>query len=936
MLIGFNEIQRRAIKFAKEWEDASDERAEAQLFWRDLLEVFGVNVRAVGRFEARVQNIRGNYSRIDLFWPSVLLAEHKSRGEDLGRAHAQASQYIIDLQTEGRGEEIPRYLLVSDFEHIVVHDLDTDRRVDIRVSELHRHIRDLEFIAGIDRKPADPEDPVNIKAAERLAKLKDALEDGGYPAHDLERFMVRVLFCLFAEDTGLLGEPDAFRFYIENTTKPDGSDLGLHIAQWFEVLDQPTDKRSGNLDEQLRTLRYVNGELFAGRLPFASFNRDMRDRLLDCCRFDWSKISPAVFGSLFQSIMTAKERRQIGAHYTTERDILKVIHSLFLNELYERFEKIKNNKAELRKFHAELGRIKILDPACGCGNFLVIAYRELRRLEIAVLQAIYPRVKGALTAEQRVLFDVRQEMFLDVDQMYGIEIEEWPAQIAKVALWLVDHQMNVELSEAFGETVVRLPLTHSARIANANALRMDWNEVLPADECSFVLGNPPFVGKKERSPGQREDMSLVWGDATGTGNLDYVTCWYRKACEYVDGRPIGCAFVSTNSICQGEQVGTLWPAMFKAGCHINFGHRTFPWQSEARGKAHVHVVIVGFRCDDTVGRRRIFDYDPRGNPSGTADVQSISPYLAAGPPAAVKMRTKPINGGPRMRYGSMMIDKDRKHGDEAGLVFGDPERSVILEESHAFEPFIRPICGGDEYINGERRWCLWLVDAPPELLRSSADVQRRIAGVRAFRSASDRGRTKELAKSPALFGEIRQPTGRYLLVPKVSSERRDYIPIGFVEPEIIASGSALIIPDATEFHFGVLHSEMHMAWVRQVCGRLESRYQYSARLVYNNFPWPAEVTDKQRNAVEAAAKAVLDARGQFPKASLATLYDPLSMPKPLRQAHTALDRAVDRCYRPQPFPDERRRFEYLFDKWETLEIPLAKTTKKVSRKRSSS
>ena len=536
MLIGYNEIQRRAIKFAKDWEDASDERAEAQLFWRDLLEVFGVNVRAVGRFEERVRNVRGTYSRIDLFWPSVLLAEHKSRGEDLGRAHAQASKYIEDLQTQGRGEEVPRRLLVSDFERIICHDLDTDRRVDIKVSELHKHIRDLEFIAGINREPAEPDDPVNIEAAERLAKLKDALEAGGYPAHDLERFMVRVLFCLYAEDTGLLGEPDAFRFYIENNTRPDGSDLGLHIAQWFEVLDQPADERSGNLDEQLRTLRYVNGELFAGRLPFASFNGEMRDRLLECCGFDWSKISPAVFGSLFQSIMTAKERRQIGAHYTSERDILKVIRSLFLDELYERFEKIKNSKAELKKFHAELGRIKILDPACGCGNFLVIAYRELRRLEIEVLKVLHPR-----SSREGGLYNVPSEMLIDVDQMHGIEIEEWPAQIAKVALWLVDHQMNVELSEAFGDAVVRLPLTHSANIVCANALRMDWNEVLPADECSYFLGNPPFVGGKYMNPEQREDVKRVWGSTAGAGLLDYVSCWYAKAAQYSKVHNAPCA-----------------------------------------------------------------------------------------------------------------------------------------------------------------------------------------------------------------------------------------------------------------------------------------------------------------------------------------------------------------------------------------------------------
>ena len=921
MLIGYNEIQRRAIKFAKDWEDASDERAEAQLFWRDLLEVFGVNVRAVGRFEERVRNVRGTYSRIDLFWPSVLLAEHKSRGEDLGRAHAQASKYIEDLQTQGRGEEVPRRLLVSDFERIICHDLDTDRRVDIKVSELHKHIRDLEFIAGINREPAEPDDPVNIEAAERLAKLKDALEAGGYPAHDLERFMVRVLFCLYAEDTGLLGEPDAFRFYIENNTRPDGSDLGLHIAQWFEVLDQPADERSGNLDEQLRTLRYVNGELFAGRLPFASFNGEMRDRLLECCGFDWSKISPAVFGSLFQSIMTAKERRQIGAHYTSERDILKVIRSLFLDELYERFEKIKNSKAELKKFHAELGRIKILDPACGCGNFLVIAYRELRRLEIEVLKVLHPR-----SSREGGLYNVPSEMLIDVDQMHGIEIEEWPAQIAKVALWLVDHQMNVELSEAFGDAVVRLPLTHSANIVCANALRMDWNEVLPADECSYVLGNPPFVGGKYMNPEQREDVKRVWGSTAGAGLLDYVSCWYAKAAQYSKVHNAPCAFVSTNSITQGEQAGVLWNRLAHDGVQITFGHRTFPWASDARGMAHVHVVIVGFQVGRVTSKKQIYDYDQKGVPLGAVEVRSISPYMIEGPMRAITNRSRAISSALTIKFGNQPIDGGH-------LILTAEEAGSLIAKYPVSRGIVRKYLGSREFLNNEERWCLWLSGSDPTLFREIKEIRERLDLVRQFRLNSKREATRALAKTPMEFAFVSHEDRPYLLIPSVSSERREYIPIGFMPASVIASNLALIVPGATLYHFGVLHSEMHMAWVRQVCGRLESRYRYSARLVYNNFPWPAEVTDKQREAVEAAARAVLDARAQFPEASLADLYDPLAMPKPLRRAHTALDRAVDRCYRRQAFPDERRRFEYLFGLWEALERPLARPAKKKRRGR---
>lgn len=917
MLIGFNEIQRRAIAFAKDWEDASDERAEAQLFWRDLLAVFGVNVRAVGRFEARVRNLRGNYSRIDLFWPSVLLAEHKSRGEDLGRAHAQAEQYIIDLQTEDRGEELPRYLLVSDFESIVVHDLDTDRRVDVKVAELHRHIRDLEFIAGIDRKPADPEDPVNIEAAERLAKLKDALEEGGYPAHDLERFMVRILFCLFAEDTGLLGEPDAFRFYIENVTKEDGSDLGLHIAHWFEVLDQPIDTRSSNLDAQLAELRYVNGELFSGRLPFATFNRAMRDRLLACCSFNWSQISPAVFGSLFQSIMTKKERRQIGAHYTTERDILKVIRSLFLDELHERFERIKHNKTELKKFHAELGRIKVLDPACGCGNFLVIAYRELRRLEIKVLKVLHPK-----SSAEGGLFNIPSEMVIDVDQMYGIEIEEWPAQIATVALWLVDHQMNVELSEAFGDAVVRLPLTHSAHIVNANALRVDWSEALPAAECTYVLGNPPFRGKSERTSSQKEDMKLVWRSTKGASDLDYVTCWYVKAAEYLLGRPVRSAFVSTNSITQGEQPSILWAGLHQQyGLKIDFAHRTFPWESEARGKAHVHVVIIGFSSGLKV-KGEIHDYDMKGNYIGVAQVKSISPYLAEGPMRACPGRSSPMDASaPRSIYGSMQ-------NDGGFLVLNASEREELLSAVPSAAEYVREFHGAKSLINNKPRWCLWLVDAEPAFIRGYAEIRERVEGVRNHRLKSSREATRRLASTPSLFGENRQLSSTYLAIPRSSSSNREYIPLLFLEPHVISNTDVIMIPEAGKYIFGVLHSAMHMAWVRHVCGRLKSDYRYSVEVVYNNFPWPQRVTDKRRTAVELAGQAVLDVRKSFPSSSLADLYDPLVMPKSLRQAHVKLDRAVDLCYRSQPFPDERRRFEYLFSLWESLENPLTRPTKK--------
>lgn len=932
MPLSWNEIRQNAIAFSHYWADASRERAEAQTFWNEFFEVFGVRRRTVAAFEEPVHNLSGDYGFIDLLWPGTLIAEHKSRGRNLSRAESQAMAYVRDLINDDRRAEIPRYIVVSDFARIALHDLETDDTIEFPLDALHENLRAFGFVAGYRTQIVDPEDPANIEAATLLAGLYDTLKAGGYPEHDVERFMVRVLFCMFAEDTGLLGQPDAFRLYIENTTRNDGADLGLHLGRYFEILNTPPENRQQNLDEQLADLPHVNGELFAAQLPGADFNRDMRNQLLTCCSFRWNTISPAVFGSLFQSIMQDKERRQIGAHYTSERDILKLIKSLFLDQLHEEFERAKNtSKPAVRRFHEKIGSLKFLDPACGCGNFLVIAYRELRELEHKILQALHPQRE----VQARLDFQLREELTVSVEQMHGIEIEEWPARIAEVAMWLMDHQMNLVVSDTFGQFVAKLPLEESAHITCANALRADWNDILPAEECDYVLGNPPFVGKKERNMEQRADHAHIWRGLDGSFPLDYVTCWYAIAHEYMHNNAARAALVSTNSICQGEQAGLLWPEMFRRGAKIDFAHRTFPWVSEARGRAHVHVVILGFGGGEPPRPKMLHDYDRSGEPLGAIQVGNISPYLTDGTDRAATNRSRPLSASPRMRYGSMMIDKDRRSGEEAGLVLLPQHRDEILTDSPDLEPYIKRLYGGDEFLNNTERWCLWLRDAPPAVIRSSPIVRRRVEGVRQFRLSSNRERTRELAATPSLFGEIRQPTTDYLFVPKVSSERRDYIPIGFMTREMIATGSALIVPDAGGYDFGILHSAMHMAWVRQICGRMKSDYQYSARLVYNNFPWPDSPTDAQRQRVETEAQRVLDTRQQFPDATLADLYDPLTMPAPLRRAHNALDKAVDRCYRRNAFPDERRRFEYLFEMYERLTAPLTAPATGTRKKRPS-
>lgn len=927
MPISWNEIRHNAIGFSHDWVGARSEAAEKQTFWNAFFEVFGIRRRTVATFEEPVKKITGDYAHIDLFWPGMLLVEHKSLGNDLGKAQSQAFRYIQDLLTAGRQDEVPRYVIVSDFARIALHDLEPEdqksfpllgsiKTVEFSLADFHRHIHDFAFIPGYKQHRFEDQDPINLQAVEILGNLHDTLEAGGYPSHDLERFLVRILFCLFAEDTGIF-EREAFNLYIVNQTKPDGSDLGLHLARLFEVLNTDTSQRQKNLDETLAVFPYVNGGLFEERLPFADFNRDMRNALLDSTRFDWSRISPAIFGSLFQAVMEPRDRRQIGGHYTNERDILKVIRALFLNELREEFTRAGSNKAELRRFHEKIGKLRFLDPACGCGNFLVITYRELRLLELDVLKALY----GHQTAFPHI-------SQLDVDAFYGIEISEWPARIAEVAMWLMDHQMNLRLSEAFGHLYHRLPLRKSPTIICGNALQLDWKKILSPKKCSYVLGNPPFVGKHLMTAEQGQDMELVWGANNGSGILDYVTGWYRKAAEYIQGTRIVVGFVSTNSISQGEQVGALWNPLFQNfALKIHFAHRTFAWESEARGKAHVHVVIIGFASFDKANKR-IYEYHDGGVVEVSA--KNISPYLIEGADLAISSRSKPMCDVPACEYGN-------KPTDGGFLIVEEKDREEFLSENPDAKKYLRPLLCDKEYLYSIPRWCLWLVDAPPGDIRNIPGIRKRVEAVREFRLASKKEPTKKKADEPTLFAEIRQPGSRYIVIPQHTSETRKYVPFGYFAPGVIIHNSCSAVPNATLYHFGVLSSSMHMAWLRQVGGRLESRYRYSTRLVYNNYPWPDGASAKQQAAVEQAAQCVLDARAEFlppsGEATLAELYDPLSMPPRLVKAHSALDRAVDLCYRPQSFDTERHRVEFLFGLYEKLTAPLIPSVGKRKRSR---
>lgn len=928
--LSWSEVRDRAIRFSREWAEAESERSDKQTFWNEFFEVFGVPRRSVATFEASVRKLSGTKGAMDLFWPSKLLIEHKSRGEDLRKAEGQAFDYAAMLAGGERAAEAPRYILISDFEYMTLFDLEPpdsgplfrDRcsTLHFAVKDLHIHIRAFAFMLGMESIRIDPEDPANNEAFRLMCGLHDELEKGGFSDHHRERLLVRILYCLFADDTGVFA-PNAFSSFVDGETREDGSDLGARLNEFFSILDTSPTKRQKHLTPELAALPHVNGQLFAEPLAFARFTAGMRKELLKCTGFNWSKISPAIFGSLFQGILDKVERRTLGAHYTSEPDILKVIGPLFLDDLKAELESIKGDKStkrseHLRTFQKRLRSLTFLDPACGCGSFLIVAYRELRLLE---LDAVVELLDGSSPepGEMKKLFRV------NVDQFFGIECEEWPARIAEVALWLADHQMNVEASSRVGERLERLPLESAPNITIGNALRTSWSSVVPPEKCSYVLGNPPYAGKKEQTATQKADVARVWNGIQGCGNLDYVTCWFRLAIDYVRGTKTRVAFVSTNSIAQGEQVGVLWTELLSRGATIHFAHTTFAWRSEARGKAHVHVVIVGFGSFESESKK-IFNYQSAKSTPCPSIATNINPYLVDAPNVVVRTRKTSINGDLRLNYGSMMIDKPRKTEEGAdrydrGLIIGgDEAREALLLEDSNLDPYIRRCYGGDEYINGETRWCLWLVDAPPEIVKNNPSVRKRVEGVKKFRLSSPRLQTQRLASTPSLFGERRQPTSRYILIPKVSSESRRYIPIGFLEPDVIATGSALVLPDATLYEFGVLSSSMHNAWMRTVGGRMKSDYQYSSEVVYNNFTWPDQVSPIRREVVENAAQAVIDVRNKYNSSTLATLYDPVTMPPDLAKAHEKLDLAVDACYRQVRFSFDSERVSLLFSLYEKL------------------
>jgi hypothetical protein len=924
MPLSWNEIKSRAASFSSEWKDTMREEADAKPFLIDFLNIFGISQKRVATFEHRVKKIDDASGYIDLLWPGTLLVEMKSRGQDLDKAYTQAKNYCHGL----KDHELPKLIMICDFHYFHIYRED-GLNIKFELSQLVENLQVFEELAGYQKRTYHEEDPVNIAAAELMGKLHDQLKEVGYAGSPLEAYLVRLLFILFADDTTIF-QKGIFFDYLEQRTKEDGSDLAMHLDQLFQVLDIPEDKRLTTLDEQLNIFPYVNGRLFTERLPTAAFNSKMRQILLDCCKLDWGKISPAIFGSLFQSVMDTGARRNLGAHYTSEKNIMKLIKPLFLDELWDDFHIAGENHNKLRALHGKISKLRFLDPACGCGNFLITSYRELRLLELAIVEKL---LKGQMVT------NINQYFLVDLDQFYGIELGEFPSQIAQVAMFLIDHQMNMLVSDKFGEYIPLIPLQKSAVIVNGNSLSINWQSIIKPLEgetvplkYNYIFGNPPFIGKNFQSLEQKSEICRVF-EESHSGSQDYVTAWYVLAAKYLQhhnkldskDKRTKCAFVSTNSITQGEQVSLIWPLLFeKYSVKIHFAHRTFSWSNEAKSNAAVHVVIIGFSNFD-INTKTLFFYETLKSDPVPLSVYNINPYLIEAKDIVLYSRTKPICDVPVMVNGSKVVDG-------GNLLFSEEEKDDFLAKEPGAIKYIREFVGSEEYINNFRRYCLWLKEASPTEIKSLKYTLERVQKVRQFRSNSKDANTQKWAEYPTLFMAERQPTTPYLLMPRVSSEARYYVPIGYLTPDTIISDRATALPNAKLFHFGVITSSMHMIWMKHTCGRMKSDYNYSNSIVYNNYPWPEAPTDKQKQIVEEAAQSVLDARAQFPDSSLSDLYDPNTMPPVLIKAHQALDKAVDQCYRPQPFLSEAKRIEYLFELYEKYTAGMFIVEKKNKKK----
>ena len=892
--------KKAAKEFAAYWKDKGYEKGESQPFWIELLsKVYGVaDATHYIQFEDQVH--LDHTSFIDGYIPETkVLIEQKGLGKDLRKPikqsdgtrltpFQQAKRYSAELPYSER----PRWIITCNFSEFLIYDMENPNAEpeQILLKDLPKEYYRLNILVNTKDENIRREMAVSIKAGELVGKIYDALKaryvdpDSAASLKSLNILCVRLVFCLYAEDADVFNR-NLFHDYIAGF-KPNH--IRSALIDLFHVLNTPTDQRDPYLDDELSAFPFVNGGLFKeDHIEIPQFTEDIKQLIIQdaSADFDWSEISPTIFGAVFESTLNPETRRKGGMHYTSIENIHKVIDPLFLNDLREELEDIKllkqnsTRKKRLHDFCDKLASLTFLDPACGSGNFLTETYLSLRMLENEALKLIY--------ADQ-IVMEMGDIVKVKIDQFYGIEINDFAVTVAKTALWIAENQMLQKTMEIVHTNIDFLPLTTNAYIVEGNALRLDWNDVVEKEKLDYIMGNPPFVGYSLQTKEQKNDILNIYVDENGkpyktAGKIDYVAGWYFKASQWINGTSIQCAFVSTNSITQGEQVSGVWKPIYdRFNIHIDFAHRTFRWDSESNSKAHVHCVIIGFSALSHTRERLLFDSD------NYKRVSNINYYLIEAPDLFISSRKKPLCEVPEMIYGN-------KPTDGGFLFLTEDERKDVLQNEPNTAKYIKQIYGATEFINNKKRYCLWLVNITPHEIKESSFITERVKNVKTFRLNSTKAATRDSANTPTLFQEIRQPDQTYIIIPRHSSEARRYIPLGFVEPEIIVNDAVQIIPNADVYLFGILTSNVHMAWVRAVCGRIKSDYRYSKDIVYNNFPW-CNPTPDQRAKIEKTAQAILDARALYPDSSLADLYDELTMPPELRKAHQENDRAVMQAY----------------------------------------
>jgi hypothetical protein len=877
--------QNAAAAFAERWKGATEEKQYADSFWSDFFRTLcGVDDEIVAGIERQKRvksSISGNQEYIDVYWKNVALIEHKSAGLNLDKAELQARGYWLSLPPGYR----PKTIIISDFKNFRLIDVALNRTHEFPLSKLPENIHRFEaIISGNRTRISQEEITVDQVAAKLMANLYLELEDHGFEGHETSIFLIRILFLLFGDDTGMWPKNTFLKLVMG--TKEDSRDVGSKLDTLFDVLNTPKDNRPKTLGEEFRPFPYVNGGIFSEKISVIDFSKKMRIALIEVANYDWTTINPTIFGSLFQLIKSKEARRELGEHYTSEENINKIVYPLFLDDLQGRLAKSWDSKKELKKLRQDLAKIKILDPACGCGNFLVVAYRHLRQLELELIA----RLKTLEGESDAIQLDGSMGLSIGLHQLFGIELEEWPSQVAQMALFLTDHQENIKLEKITGLTPNRFPLTSSATITQGNALQMSWDEFIEFDEHTYILGNPPFYGARMQSPEQKLDGQTVWGEIKGIGELDYVSNWYRKSADYILKSETKCAFVSTNSITQGEQPVIIWSVLASMGINIDFAHQTFRWDNGASGMAAVHCVIIGFSSNKKLKRHYLWEYpNLKGEPK-KIESQNINAYLLDAPNILIVPRKTPIQKEtPKMDFGSMPND-----GGFLSDISAE-EVEVIKKNDPVATKYLRRIIGSRELIHNVERNCLWLVDATVSDVRNSPVIKERVAKVKELRAESKRSATNRLSATPHLFGEIRQPEISYIAIGAHSAENREYFPIAIVEPRVIANNALLIIPTNDLSYFAILISSVASLWFKAVSGRIKSDVRISATISYNNFPFP-KITESEKKKLEQSAKAILQAREAFPESSLADLYDPLVMPKDLRRAHQVNDSLILNAY----------------------------------------